>query len=722
MDYFVLTVLLIIGASESARILAVFPTPSISHQVVYRTLTQELVKRGHEVVVITTDPAYPPGETPENLTEIDVHDVSYDVWQKELLASDVGKLNNINNQVKLIVQLFSVIVEKQLQMKAIQDIIRNKKNITFDLLLLEACVKPALAFSHVYKAPVILISSNGPSLGIYEKLGIPTHPLLYPVIPRQKLYNLTYWEKVKEWFNYYLMEYIYNSLEYEDDEMLKKYFGPDIPPLSELYNNVDMLFQNIHPVFMDNVPIPSSVIYLGGLHQVPEKPLPEDLSSYLNNSKSGVIYVSFGTNVKLSLLPAQKIKMMINVFSKLPYDVLWKVDTKKLSGLSSNIKISQWFPQADLLRHPKIKAYVTQGGQQSTDEAITAGVPLIGVPMFGDQWFNVEKYVRHKIGLKLDWDSLTEEEFITAILTVTEDSSYRENVNRLRAIINDQPQTAPERAVWWTEHVLRHGGAKHLRAPAANISWAEYYEVNLDLSSYLNSSKSGVIYVSFGKNVKLYLLPPQKIKMMIKVFSKLPYDILWKVDNKKLSGLSSNIKISEWFPQADLLRHPQIKAYVTQGGQQSTDEAITAGVPLIGVPIFADQWFNVEKYVLRHKIGIKLDWDSLTEEGFRAAILNVTEDSSYRENIKRLRTIINDQPQTALERAIWWIEHVLRHGGAKHLRAPAVNMSWAEYYELDLVIIVISILIAALLSSLLFFNFLWFRVSKILKMVKNKTT
>lgn len=49
------------------------------------------------------------------------------------------------------------------------------------------------------------------------------------------------------------------------------------------------------------------------------------------------------------------------------------------------------------------------------------------------------------------------------------------------------------------------------------------------------------------------LLPPEKIKIMTSVLSKLPYDILWKWDKDELPGKSENIKISKWFPQADLL-------------------------------------------------------------------------------------------------------------------------------------------------------------------------
>lgn len=71
--------------------------------------------------------------------------------------------------------------------------------------------------------------------------------------------------------------------------------------------------------------------------------------------------------------------------------------------------------------HPNLKLFITQGGLQSTDEAISAGVPLIGIPLLADQWYNVQKYVRHHIGVQLDIEFLTEEKLIKAIETVTGD-------------------------------------------------------------------------------------------------------------------------------------------------------------------------------------------------------------------------------------------------------------------------------------------------------------
>lgn len=44
--------------------------------------------------------------------------------------------------------------------------------------------------------------------------------------------------------------------------------------------------------------------------------------------------------------------------------------------------------------------------------------------MMADQWYNVEKYMFYKIGLKLDIHGLEEEDLEKAIKTVIEDNRY----------------------------------------------------------------------------------------------------------------------------------------------------------------------------------------------------------------------------------------------------------------------------------------------------------
>lgn len=63
-----------------------------------------------------------------------------------------------------------------------------------------------------------------------------------------------------------------------------------------------------------------------------------------------------------------------------------------------------------------------QGGLQSTEEAIIAGVPLIAIPMMGDQWYNAEKFVSLNIGLKLEMEEFTTDDLKNAINTIIEDN------------------------------------------------------------------------------------------------------------------------------------------------------------------------------------------------------------------------------------------------------------------------------------------------------------
>lgn len=45
--------------------------------------------------------------------------------------------------------------------------------------------------------------------------------------------------------------------------------------------------------------------------------------------------------------------------------------------------------------------------------------------------------------------------------------------------------------------------------------------------------------------------------------------------------------------------------------------------------------------------------------------------------------IFNDNPVKPLDAAVYWIEYVTRHGGAKHLRTAANELYWFQYYLLD---------------------------------------
>lgn len=85
-----------------------------------------------------------------------------------------------------------------------------------------------------------------------------------------------------------------------------------------------------------------------------------------------------------------------------------------------------------------------------------------------------------------------------------------------------------------------------------------------------------------------------------------------------------------------------------------------------------------------------------------------------------MRKLLDDQPMTGLEKAMWWIDYVIRHKGASHLRSPAIDLPWYKYFLLDVItaisffLIVIIYIIYAFLSFVIKF-YCNYRVVKLKK-------
>lgn len=61
----------------------------------------------------------------------------------------------------------------------------------------------------------------------------------------------------------------------------------------------------------------------------------------------------------------------------------------------------------------------------------------------------------------------------------------------------------------------------------------------------------------------------------------------------------------------------------------------------------------------------------------------------------RVSALFKDQPTNGLERAIWWIEYVIRNKGAPHFKNPVVDMQWHQFLLLDVFAFILCILLGA---------------------------
>jgi len=68
--------------------------------------------------------------------------------------------------------------------------------------------------------------------------------------------------------------------------------------------------------------------------------------------------------------------------------------------------------------HPKVKLFISHGGISGLYEAVDAGVPVLGFPLFGDQWRNMANLVNAGMAISMNIASLTEEEFLRNVLEI----------------------------------------------------------------------------------------------------------------------------------------------------------------------------------------------------------------------------------------------------------------------------------------------------------------
>jgi glucuronosyltransferase len=78
--------------------------------------------------------------------------------------------------------------------------------------------------------------------------------------------------------------------------------------------------------------------------------------------------------------------------------------------------------------HRNVKVFLTHGGLMGTIEAVHSGVPMVGIPLFGDQEVNIRSYVSEGFAVKLHFNSITKESVLQALRTVLHDTRWESDV------------------------------------------------------------------------------------------------------------------------------------------------------------------------------------------------------------------------------------------------------------------------------------------------------
>ncbi|XP_022098653.1 UDP-glucuronosyltransferase 1-8-like isoform X2 [Acanthaster planci] len=280
--------------------------------------------------------------------------------------------------------------------------------------------------------------------------------------------------------------------------------------------------------------------------------------------------------------------------------------------------------------------------------------------------------------------------------------------------------TALEEVAYWVEYAVRHG-TDHLKPRAMQLSFVQYYLLDViaitvvivtimcwcvvnvgrclfrgftppvEWQSFVDGAgEHGIVIMALGTLISDELTD-QQAESIASSLALLSQKVAWSYSGKLPKTLGNNTKVVKWLPQNDLLGHPKTRAFISHGGLNSIHQCIYHAVPMVGIPVFGDQKDNFIRLGAKG-MSVLLDIHQLTERSIYDATVEIIYNETYKEAVQRYSAIARDRvtPMTALEEVAYWVEYAVRHG-TDHLKPRAMQLSFVQYYLLDVIAITVVI-------------------------------
>ncbi|XP_026735871.1 UDP-glucuronosyltransferase 2B37-like [Trichoplusia ni] len=476
----------ILSTCDALKILVIYPLPSKSHSILGEGVVRPLLKAGHEVTYIT---AFKYKDPPANLREIDVSETfnflpSAQINLKKILASEVPL-----TMPGLMIPLMRSLQAKSLEYDHVQKFLGDP-NEHFDVVVAEWMTVYFLnGLGPLFNAPFVWATSMDVHSHAISMIDAAPNPAYTTDLSTTRFFPFSFLDRVGELMHRitdFAEDYMYH--EPAEEELYNRLIAPLIakkgrkpPPFSDVRFNASLVLGNSHISLGSIYTLPQNYIPIGGYH-IDEniEPLSKELKTLMESNKNGVIYFSMGSNLKSKDWPEDIKTGLLKMFGNLKQTVIWKFE-EDLPNVPKNVHILKWVPQTSILSHPNCVAFITHGGLLSTTETVFSGVPIIGVPVFGDQLVNIQMAANRGLGLGVKLSYKVVEDLKVAIEEMVSNPRYKEKAKQQSLIYHDRPMKPADELVYWVEHVVRTRGAPHLRSPALLVPL--YQRLYLDLAA-----------------------------------------------------------------------------------------------------------------------------------------------------------------------------------------------------------------------------------------------
>ncbi|KAM6071178.1 UDP-glucuronosyltransferase 1A1-like isoform 2-T2 [Chlamydotis macqueenii] len=474
----------VLGLAAGGKVLVV-PVDG-SHWLSMREVLDGLRQKGHEIVVVAPEinlqikptknfvmKMYPVPFTQEEL-DGNLQGFSQEIFEEgSFLERVVKRYERLKNT-------FAMYLSTCAHLLYNKELVRYLEESKFDAVFTDPMLPCGLILAEHLSVPSVVFLQQMPCGLEFEATQCP-NPLSY--VPRmftEHTDRMNFLQRVKNLIfdipNYFLCDFLFQPYTKLASEFLQR----DMT-LPDLLRQASIWLMKLDFVLHYPRPLMPNMIMVSGVNCAHRK-LPQEFEAIVNASgEHGIVVFSLGSMV--SDIPMEKAKEIADALGSVPQTVLWRYTGKVPPNLPKNVKLVKWLPQNDLLAHPKARAFISHGGSHGIYEGICNAVPMVLMPLFGDQMDNAKRVESRGAGLTLNILEMTSKDISTALKAVINDKTYKENIKRLSELHLDRPIHPLDLAVHWVEFVMRHKGAPHLRPAAHDLNWIQYH--SLDVVAFL---------------------------------------------------------------------------------------------------------------------------------------------------------------------------------------------------------------------------------------------
>ncbi|KAF6203897.1 hypothetical protein GE061_002234 [Apolygus lucorum] len=468
---------------KPSRILAVVPMPWKSHHFVFQTIIKAMAARGHQIDYLTP---FRIENAPPNIRHLVI---------KDTFAETIGSVELEDMDIFWTPQ--EHLLWRSMNVKYLEKVYRNEpairallsSNERYDMVMTECNINQEITavWAHRFNATPVSVLAVPDMFFANEMTGLPGNPS-YMLDSTSRLsdhmcFAERLWNTVEYFVSLPLHYYKLREFQRVADEVLRYPGWETRPTVSRLASDQALVLVNSHVSVGSVYPKSPHVKEIGGMTLTGDTALPKDLQSFMDEAVEGVVYFSLGSAVDMNIVTrGTRMDGFLKAFLSLKYRVILKWMGDNMPDVSDpRILIRLWFPQLGILAHKNTRVFVTHGGLQSVMETVNYGVPVVAIPIFGDQFKNVKIVVSRGIGVELDKRNLTENSLRWAIEEVANNAKYKEAVRKRSNILKDGPMKHVDEAVYWLEYVLRHG--RVLQPASLHMPFYQVYL--LDVAAFL---------------------------------------------------------------------------------------------------------------------------------------------------------------------------------------------------------------------------------------------